>query len=376
MVKYVDAYDGQIASTSTPPSEYSHLLSVAESAHRMFSVRTNAGNILFSLQVLASLAMQIHLFANGKFNQDEQLWLKRLSDASNTLFESCHVTDETMSATLAYEGMRFLLKDEAQIAFLENSVRAYYDRAIWDSFLRLRSLIDGGVSISVIDCIFLDAADISQWTGDSCGSCDERFSFFLDMAEEGLRKGLAARDLRDYWISSGQERGYFVFPKIDMNIFAFQWFPHNLIKRTRPEPVELLKQSEFVLARRVRDASQWCEHEKALVTDEAYLRKTREIYQKIINGVLKERYPFPFMQPTVIGLPSDGRWEFRFRPQLEEKVLRESWKRFTFTTIVRHAILLKDDECPLDLIGPGRACFPENDDRCIFRRLKELLSLS
>jgi hypothetical protein len=56
----------------------------------------------------------------------------------------------------------------------------------------------------------------------------------------------------------------------------------------------------------------------------------------------------------------------------------DAWQAQTWMTLVRDAVLYSDSECPGSLIsanGKTAVCPPQNDERCLFRTMKELFKV-
>ncbi len=348
LAKYVPAYDATILRKQERFGS-DPLVLAAETAHRLFWVGTNIGGMLFSLELIATLLLDIYLHHDHKsmptshFEEHRQ-WVRDIVAQINRLFSTREITDECHSAFSSYCVLT-LAHENRDIQRLERGLRTEYRPEIWQSYVRMKMLLrrysvdDIPLVASHLVLLACDAGKITE-NPKQMFSCDDRFAILLKAAEHGISEGIPITELREYWREAGRKAGYTFGPLSHNRLFTSLPFTeeefHNML--TQCSSNELRQEYKWVTEAHLRDmlavsdevGGQWG-------LDEA--RKTVEAKRRQLAN--------SSVYPRVLVYPTGRNWRFVFRPRSDDpKESVKYWATYTYTTILRDAIFTNFRKSP------------------------------
>ena len=367
---YVPAYDGVILRDSEARKD--RLVFLAEIGHRVFAHSTNIGMLSFLLELSITFMLEIHM-AILREGQDinsksKKAWARDRLAELNEMFESFEITDECFSTFFAYIKLKEK-QDLGNVRRLDDIVNELYPKTVSANYQRLRRL-GQGLSIeelAELSELIENAARVDDKSLRAALACDERFEFFLTLAETALRKGVHIRSLNDYCVSAAEKVGYRIAP------LYLEWpdIPRNfpLADGRKIRLIDTGTTRDYLVAyeeilRRRRD-----ERSLLISTAKRVLQGTVEVGSQEGNEISKH-----IDTPSVIALPENGKWTFLCG--LDDESSRSKWMTFTSTTILREAILRNWDTCPLsEMSNNGKDwCYPIDKPGCVYSEWKSLFS--
>jgi len=377
VARYVPAYDGRVLLNG----ELDPLVEAAENVHRMIAIGTNIGNAVFWAELYETLTLDSILLSENKQLAHQQVpSLRAVHSYLDRIFDSYEVLDECFSAIMAYLAL-LGLRDHSRIKHMEQSLRLCENPAILDSYCRVKRLISKLPYMHVLTGLFMDATrialdDVRTWI-----TCDKRFELFLTMAEQGIKKGIPISVLRSYWLECGKKAGYDIAPGL-----APQDMPTSLptgleIRSFLPEEVcrRLADLYASILRTRREDNELWARQWRQRLAQQRDSMYDGLEYPHTTAVSSRKEQSDTFKQSSVIVVPKGSKWLCLFRRQGDEQS-SIAWARHTYLTILRNAFLENQQECPCSIILDGSydaehyACFPADDRRCIYHKLKLILS--
>jgi len=351
LAKYVPAYDATILAQQERFGS-DPLVLAAETAHRLFWIGTNIGAKLFSLELVATLLLDIYLHHDRtsietSHFEEHRRWLKGIVVEIDKLFSSREITDECHSAIVTYCVLS-LTHEKRDIQRLERGLKTRYRPKIWQSYSRMKRLLrkysssDVRLVASRLALVCFDAAKITDHLGQTF-SCDDRFEILLKAAEHGIAKGVPIGELREYWREAATKAGYTFEPLSGNGLFTSLPFAEKEFRSMLEQcaPKELRIEYKWVAEAHMKDMVSVSDEVHQWGLDQA--RKTME--------AKREKGADSSIYPRVMVCPDGKNWRYVFRPRSEDpKESAKYWATYTYTTILRDAIFTNFEESPWEHI--------------------------
>jgi hypothetical protein len=324
---------------------------------------TTIGSDIFSLEHLATLLLDISVRWNLQLTRAQKnFFSKFLPDKLNMLFRSCSVLDESVSAFFTFTVLSGW-KDIQAIERMEKSLNVEYGPRMWKSYLRMKQLVnryskhERERAYHEVFELALDAASFPEDSG-IVYSTDKRFDFLLTAAEKGARNGVPIRELRGYCQEVAKKAGYelastsFV-SKLKPSFRRLSFPPEIEFMELLDQDRELRTSYEAIERSRIRDIMLWGDSWSNRLGDTKIIPKC--------------------MEPSVWAMIR--RNGVAFKPKKSRS--GDLWIIFALKSILREAVFRNENACPLNYVEirerRARACYPLNDERCVFRKWRQVL---
>jgi hypothetical protein len=347
------------------------LVSAAESAHRWIALQTSVGKTTFLWDLVLNFVFAQIMNEQAPFGNEllarRRLLLSSMFNESIAMLQSYEILDEVYSALLT-RGYLLYRKQHQEIERLESYMRRCYLAQIFATYERAKEIMiwtdSNPGSIGRWQWVFTDAANIPPDWGSNFAS-DRRLEFFLTAAERAMNMGVPPTKLISFLYETGQRYDYDIRRR---HIRHPEVLPHDLLKisddeskrrgqppivtKGDPNMSRISKDCLAVYASRLRDA---------------------EIWDQSLGMADPPRGIYESRGPAIIGYTAGDDWRFWLNPKNDDRTI-QALLHHTQLTILRNAVLYREDECPLALISTGSTslCYPITDVRCIYRRLRFL----
>lgn len=346
------------------------LIDMAEPAHRWIALQTSIGRMAFLSELTLNFA-----FAEVSNEQapsgtelltGRKLFLRLLFNETRAIYQSYEVLDEVYSALIT-RGVLLLRNQHQEIERLEGYLRDCYPPQVFATYERAREIMNWTDSNSATtgrwSWVFTDAANVPLGSA-SRFACDRRLDFFLTAAERAMKTGVSPTHLIEFLYQTRQRYDYDIKR---IKVHDLKAIPRDLAKLSE-YALEHLGQPPVVTK---PDANiSWFYDDCATIL-EARLKDAHLWDQS--SGSNDPPNIYESRGPSILAYPNDRGWSFYLNPKHDKPTI-DALRRYAHQTILRNAVLLGENDCPLTLIRNENKslCYPVTDERCIFRRLRFL----